>query len=207
MVCRRESFRLGEDLPAKRREGITFATILQGWCTAEERDSGAAGLWQSESRAADARLLMFGMDYEQGGPAHRWAMAEGLDEGVEFVGGLVYPDLLRRVREEVDIVVHPSLDESFCMAAAEAMALRKPVIAGQGTPGVREVLGYGKAGVLVDLRSVPALAEAMVTLARNADYRRAVADAGFERASTLYRLDAVVEQYEAMYKNVAKAGL
>ena len=195
-------FEMGERAPARIDIGCIFATVLQGWSRLKNATTALRAYAEVRKEMPDARLLMFGLDYEQGGPAHRWAMSEGLDEGVEFIGALLYPELLRRVHDDVDVVVHPSLNESFCMVAAEAMALRKPVIAGQGTPGVREVLGYGKAGVLVDLRSVPALAEAMVTLARNADYRRAVEDAGFERASTLYRLDAVVARYEDLYKRI-----
>jgi glycosyltransferase involved in cell wall biosynthesis len=103
---------------------------------------------------------------------------------------------------EAEILVHPSLDESFCMAAAEAMALRKPVIAGLRTRGVREVLGYGTAGLLVDVKDPEAIADAMLRLAQDAGFRARVADAGYERVSQLYRLETVVAQYEHLYRRI-----
>jgi glycosyltransferase involved in cell wall biosynthesis len=145
---------------------------------------------------------MFGLDYEQGGPAQQWASQQGFDHGVTFVGALPYQELLKRVAAEVDVIVHPSLDESFSMAAIEAMALKKPVIAGKSTPGVREVLGFGKYGILVNVNNSTEIANAMLKLARDVDYRGDVAKSGYERASTRYRLKTVMAQYEALYTNV-----
>ena len=88
------------------------------------------------------------------------------------------------------------------MAALEGMALRKPVIAGRSTPGVRKVLGFGEAGILVDVRDPAALAEAMIQLARNPEYLTRVAESGYERASKLYRLEAVMTQYQELYKRI-----
>lgn len=188
----------------KKRAGPTFATVLQGWTRLKNATAALRAFREVQRELPDAQLLMFGLDYEQGGSAHQWAARRELDHGVAFVGALPYPELLKRVHEDVDVVVHPSLDESFCMVAAEAMALRKPVIAGQGAPGVREVLGYGKSGVLVDVRNPTDVARAMVRLARDAEYRDGIADAGHERASTLYRLDAVMAQYENLYEHVMR---
>ena len=56
------------------------------------------------------------------------------------------------VSDEVDVVVHPSLDEAFSMTVLESMALAKPVIAGRDTPGIRQALRGGDAGVLTDVR-------------------------------------------------------
>lgn len=181
---------------------VVFATVLQGW---SRRKNGAAALraFQVVSKSlAHAKLKMFGTDYESGGAAQRWATEHGLQKGVEFVGLLPYTELLGRLRDEVDIVVHPSLDESFSMAALEAMALRKPVIAGARTTGVREVLEYGKSGVLTDVRKPEAIAEAMERLARDHIYRERIEERGFQRAEQCYRLSTVIRKYEACYERV-----
>jgi glycosyltransferase involved in cell wall biosynthesis len=145
------------------------------------------------------------VNYEPGGVAHRWAGDLSLDDGVTFVGLVPYRDLINRLRDEVDVVVHPSLDESFSMTALEAMALKKPVIAGRDTTGVREVLGFGRNGILVDVRSPSAIADEMIHLARDKRYQETVAQSGFDRAFSRYRLEAVIRQYESLYCNILQS--
>ena len=72
-------FSLGEGLPAKRRDGITFATILQGWSRRKNATAALRAFGKVRAELPDARLLMFGMDYEQGGTAHKWALQKKLD--------------------------------------------------------------------------------------------------------------------------------
>jgi glycosyltransferase involved in cell wall biosynthesis len=190
-----------ETAQAVRKEFV-FATILQGWSRQKNAKAALQAFQMVRRDVPNALLLMFGVDFEPGGEAHRWAVAEHLYEGVTFVGPTPYGDLLNRIRADVDVVVHPSLDESFSMTALEAMALRKPVIAGRDTPGVREVLGFGKNGILVDVRDPSAIALEMLCLARDKGYRETVARSGFDRASSQYRLESVITQYERLYNTV-----
>ncbi len=188
----------------RRADEIVFATVLQGWSRCK---NGAAALraFQIVTRSLPrAKLMMFGADYERKGQAQHWAEEHGLEQGVEFVGLLPYTELLERLGEDVDVLVHPSLDESFSMAALEAMALCKPVIAGEKTTGVREVLEYGKSGVLTDVRNPSAIAEAMERLARDEDQRTRVAQRGLNHAQAHYRLEAVFRQYQDLYRDVLR---
>ena len=105
---------------------------------------------------------------------------------------------------DVDVVVHPSLDESFSMTAVEAMALKKPVIAGRGTPGIREVLGFGDGGILVDVSDPEAVANAMLLVSEDKEYRDQIAQSGFDRAWSRYRLHSVMSQYEALYEEICR---
>lgn len=182
---------------------VTFATILQGW----SRRKNAAAALQAFSLARrelpEAQLVMFGNGYEPKGPAHCWAAAQGLDREVQFAGELGHDELLRRLANEIDIVVHPSRDEAFSMAALESLALQRPLIAGETTPGMREMLGPG-GGILVDVQNPSAIAQAMVQLASNADYRRHLAHRGFERAYRLYRMTSVADGYEALYREMLR---
>ena len=196
-----EVFAMGRGPCAGPYRELTFATVLEGWSRRKNAKIALQAFDSVRRRIPGVRLLMFGCDYEQGGRAHRWAEKRGLEGKVSFVGPLPHDDLLRRVWHEVDIVVHPSLDEAFSMAALEAMALRKALIAGIATPGMEEMLESG-AGVLVDMRNPSALAEAMHQLAINEDYRRFFADGGFERAFRLYRLSAAADGYEAVYARI-----
>lgn len=200
-----EVFEMGKQPVEKSDGGITFATVLQGWSRRKNATVALKAFRIVQHEVPDARLLMFGIDFEQGGSAQQWAGQQNLDTGVSFVGVLPYEELLKRMHEDVDVIVHPSLDEAFSMTGLESLALRKVFIAGKDTPGMREMLASGDAGVLVDMKDPAALAEAMIHLARDDGYRTRVARSGYERASTHYTLEAVMNQYEALYRSVLRA--
>jgi L-malate glycosyltransferase len=181
---------------------FTFGTILQGW-TRRKNATAALKAFQIVLRTEPkSRLIMMGTDYEEGGPAHRWACQHGLDSGVTFTGFLTYEQMLRRVCDEVDVVVHPSLDEAFSMTVLESMALAKPVIAGKDTPGVRQALRDGDAGVLTDVRDSDSIARAMLTLIADSSYRQHVAQNANQHAASTYRKELIVPQYEALYRRL-----
>ena len=185
--------------------GPVFATVLQGWTRRKNPVAAIRAFQTVRMQLPAARLMMFGQGYEPGGPAQQWSEAQRLAEGVRFVGALPYAELLRTISAEIDAVVHPSLDEAFSMTALESLALQKPFIAGRHTPGMREILDEGRAGMLVDVSDPRAIAAAMLQLAGDAALRERLARAGYERVSTRYRLENVFGQYEALYRQVLRA--
>ncbi len=199
-------FQMTDAAPRVLGEGFTFATNLQGWSARKNASVALQAFAAVRMQLPQSKLLMFGKDYQPGGMAEQWAAQRQLTADVTFIGQLGYADLLRRMSTHVDVLVHPSLDESFSMASLEAMALRKPVIAGSQTPGVREVLGYGSAGALVDVSCMDLLANTMLRLATDQAERTHMTNAGFERAYRVYRLEAVVSMYEELYRQVQKEG-
>ncbi len=195
-------FDMAEQHPAEARAAVAFGTVLQGWSARKNASAAITAFARVRAQRPEVTLRMFGADYEPAGSAARWAAERGLAEGILFAGKVAYDQLLPRLSREIDVLVHPSLDESFSMAALEAMALKKPVIAGQATPGVREVLDYGKAGVLLDMTAPAEIAEAMLRLADDAAHRSSVATLGYERARATYRTGVVFAQYEQQYRRV-----
>jgi L-malate glycosyltransferase len=181
---------------------FTFATILQGW-TRRKNATAALKAFAIASRSApESRLIMMGTDYEEDGPAHRWARHNGCDRGVTFAGCLPYKQMLRRVSDEVDVIVHPSLDEAFSMTVLESMALGKTVIAGRDTPGIRQALRDGDAGVLTDVRDSGSIAQAMLALLANPSNRQRLAQNGYEHVASTYRKEIIIPQYEAVYRSL-----
>jgi glycosyltransferase involved in cell wall biosynthesis len=197
-------FALANDPARTQGSDVVFATILRGWSRGKNATAAIEAFQTARKAISHARLLMFGFGYERGGEAHQWALQHGLDGGITFVGPLPYPELLDRMLNDVDVVVHPSLDESFSMTAVEAMALKKPVIAGRGTPGIREVLGFGDGGILVDVSDPEAVANAMLLVSEDKEYRDQIAQSGFDRAWSRYRLHSVMSQYEALYEEICR---
>ena len=144
-------FEMGSFAPKCVTREPVFATVLQGWSRQKNPEIALKAFQIAKREIPGARLRMFGAGYEMNGEAFQWAAQRGLEAGVEFVGNLPRDQLLCRLKEQADILLHPALHESFSLTAAEAMALRIPVIAGKQSTGVREVLGFGEGGVLVDV--------------------------------------------------------
>lgn len=196
-------FEIGHSTEIPKRP-LTFGTILQGW---SKRKNATAALraFQAVIRTApETRLIMIGNGYEEEGPAHRWARRHNLDVGVTFAGMLPYEQMLRRVLDDVDVIVHPSLDEAFSMTVLESMALTKPVIAGNDTPGIRDALRGGDAGVLADVRDSRSIAHAMIRLMADPSYRLHVAQSGRQHVASTYRKDFIVPRYEALYRSMPR---
>jgi glycogen(starch) synthase len=96
-----------------------------------------------------------------------------------------------------EVLVAPSLYESFGLMYVEAMRAGKPVI-GTSAGGIPEVVDDGGTGLLVPPGDVPALAGAMLRLGSDADLRQALGHEGskrFERHFSLYSLGRETENF------------
>jgi len=111
------------------------------------------------------------------------------------------------VTAELDIAVLPSLREAQGISILEAMARRKPVVA-SAVGGVPEVLTDGVDGLLVPPRDVPALADALLRLARSPSLRERMGEAGYRTARERYSIEAMVREVQAVYdEELARAGV
>jgi glycosyltransferase involved in cell wall biosynthesis len=170
--------------------------ILNGW---EAHKNGAAALRalaEVRREHPSATLNVFGADCGPGEAAHRFASEHGLADGVIFRGRVEHAQLMQEL-PHFDVLLHPSLEESFGAAIAEAMALSVPVVAGARSGAVPWVVA--DAGVLVDVRDPSAMARALLQLLRDPLERRRLGDAG--RRSVLERFSraAVAAATEAVY--------
>jgi L-malate glycosyltransferase len=153
------------------------------------------------AQVADVGLRLYGFDFEPGGPAERWARRRGLTGGVEFCG-MVSPEEVPVILDRADLMVHPSLEESFGSVVAEAMARGVPVIGGVHSGAVPWVLDHGQAGTLVDVSKPLAIGDAAVSLLCDHARWRALSEAGFARASRDFRVSAVVDAYLDVYEGL-----
>ena len=149
------------------------------------------------------RLRLAGPDYEESGPAAKWAQSRNLADSVEFIGALTYegvPDFLR----SLDLFVHPSREESFGMVLVEALLQGTPVIAGSESGAVPWVLGDGEAGMLVDVSSPSAIAAA-IRLHVRSDFLAESAARGYHYVSDNFSLATAAEAYERCYQTALDA--
>jgi glycosyltransferase involved in cell wall biosynthesis len=100
------------------------------------------------------------------------------------------------------VAVVPSIwPEPFGLVALEAMAAGRPVIA-SAAGALPEILGDGKAGVLVPPGDPGALRAALERLLGDPALRQRLADQAARRARE-FGADAVVPRVEAAYRTVA----
>ncbi len=131
------------------------------------------------------------------------ARALGLEGAVRFLG---HRDDVPQVMAASDLMVLPSLAESFGFVLVEAMALGLPVVAAR-TGGIPEVVGEGegRAGLVVPAADSKALAGAVLDLRRDEGLRRRLASAGPARARR-FGAARMVREYEAVYDAVSAPG-
>lgn len=130
------------------------------------------------------------------------ARARGAGEGVRFLGFL--PDI-RRFMSACDLFVfptEPAFGEGFGLAALEAMAASRPVIASDVGP-LPEVVAHERTGFVVPPSRVEPLAEALSTLGRDARLRGRFGAAGHERAIGAFGLDRMLQDMVDTYEEVA----
>ncbi len=100
-----------------------------------------------------------------------------------------------------DLLAMPSRWEGFGLAAAEAMAAERPVVA-TAVAGLTEVVEAERTGLLVPCDDPIALAGAVARLAGRADLRRAMGQAGRARVERLFRIEDCVARHERLYEEV-----
>jgi N-acetyl-alpha-D-glucosaminyl L-malate synthase BshA len=103
--------------------------------------------------------------------------------------------------QAADIGLFTSEMESFCVSILEAMNFGCPSVA-PAVGGIPEVTVSGKTGVLVPFGDVEATARAVESLMKSPARRRALGAAAKTRARKLFSANAIVPQYEALYRRV-----
>lgn len=194
-VFRRQPERLARDTHGK----VVFASVLNEWAGRKNGKQLIRAFAMLRKRVdTSVELRMFGVGHDEGGPAEQWAQRSGLAAGIRFMGSLPYQEVMTALTEQVDVLVHPSLEEGYGMAVAEAMAMGLPVIAGKNSGAIPWLLSKGRAGLLVDVTSAAEIADAMQKLITNVEFRQALAQAGRDHAMAEHRIEITVERYEAL---------
>jgi glycosyltransferase involved in cell wall biosynthesis len=149
----------------------------------------------------DARVLLCGEGPEQDA-LRKLASELGISDRVEFLGFV--PDV-RPVLAAANVFVMPSLTEGLGVAALEAMAMAKPVVA-SAVGGLPESIADGESGLLVPAGDPEALSAAVLALLRNPGRARMMGAAGRDRALEHYDRPVVVAQVMKLYQEVAAGG-
>ena len=148
-------------------------------------------------RQLPARLLMVG-DGPDLAAAAQTARALGVADDVEFLGG---QDQVLPLLSASDVFLLPSAQESFGLAALEAMACEVPVVASR-VGGLPEVIEDGVSGFLHPLDDLEGMARSALRLLTDGALHHRVAEAGCRTAHERFCDQDIVPMYEAYYEEV-----
>ena len=133
-----------------------------------------------------------------GGKTERLVKYLGIENKVQFVSGISTAQMVRYYAE-ASIAIVPSVYEGFGLPAGEAMACGVPVISTDGG-ALPEVVG--DAGVIVPVKSVDALVQAIDELLVNPEKRDELGARGRERILQKFCWDVCAHQMAKYYEQV-----
>jgi UDP-glucose:(heptosyl)LPS alpha-1,3-glucosyltransferase len=141
-------------------------------------------------------LAVVGQSHQLG-DMQKLAATLGVEDRVSFLGAVTD---MASAYNAANILVHPTLEDSYAMVVLEAMAHGLPVVvSGQAFCGIAAELTHGRnAWILSDPRDVDVLVTALDSLTQHPDVAGPMVLAGveFARGQTWER---VAGQYEAFY--------
>ena len=145
-----------------------------------------------------AKLQIVGDGEERAG-LERLAAELRVSDRVEFLGTQMNP---WKYMARANVVALASRSEAFPNVIGEALALGRPVIATECSPGIAEYLDGGRYGVLVPPDDVDALAAGLdKILSDEALRRRLMADAASRVES--FEVQRIVDRYETLLVEAA----
>jgi glycosyltransferase involved in cell wall biosynthesis len=121
---------------------------------------------------------------------------------VRFLGFIPDVASLFAACDAVVFPTSPELGEGFGLAALEAMAVGRPVIA-TAVISRPELVIHGETGLLVDPSDPADLAQALASVAADTEWRAEMGRAGQRRARDCFSPDAMFECTLAVYREVS----
>lgn len=146
----------------------------------------------------NAELDLYGSNLSESSLLYQWAVEHEATKNVNFNGRIAHEQLMNLLKDSADVLVHPSLEESFGLTIAEAMSFGVPVIAGEDSGAVSWVAAKGKAGLFIDVRRPAAFTQAMKTLAESSELRRELGSVGYDYAKEEFNAAKVAASYLAL---------
>jgi N-acetyl-alpha-D-glucosaminyl L-malate synthase BshA len=162
-----------------------------------KRLDAVVDIFRRVRKARRVKLVIAGDGPERARVVQQAAEAD-LTDHLEILGE---QDDVRGLLSAADVFLLPSAQESFGLAALEAMACELPVVASR-VGGLPEVIEHGVTGFLFPPDDTSSMAQAVMSLLDDRSARQRIARAA--RASVVERFcdGAIVPQYEAFYASL-----
>lgn len=123
---------------------------------------------------------------------------KGLEQQVKFLG---YRTDVPKLLGAIDILIIPSVQESFGIVALEAMAMKVPVIVTR-VGGLPEIVEEGVTGLIVPPADVDALSRAILGMLYDRKRREKMGEAGRARVAEKFDIKISVRMTEQVYESL-----
>ena len=147
------------------------------------------------SKETNSRLLFIG-DGPERPKIEKMVRELGLSAKVDFLG---YVQNVEEVVGMSDLFFLPSEDESFGLAALEAMSCEVPVIA-TNVGGLKEIISHGGDGYLAEVGDVKAIAKFALKIISDSSRQREFGRNARGKVLEKYAPDKIQARYEKLYE-------
>jgi len=178
-----------------------ISMVVNGWDDRKNSKNALLAFRAVQRQHPQAVLWAMGTAFEAGGEAAAFCDQQGISH-VIFLGPTPHAAVLERIAAST-LVLHASLEESFGMVLAEAMAYGVPVVAGQASGAVPWVVADG--GLLVDVTSAAAIAEAVHRLLSDAPLYARLSARAVAIVAERFPLAKIADQYLGLYASLNEA--
>jgi len=122
-----------------------------------------------------------------------------LGEVVQFIG---HRSDIMNYYSIADVVVQPSLSESFCQVLTESLAAKRPVVMTPVGIAPEVIINNLRGGVLVPIGDSDAIADAISSLIENPNHRQRLAETGYEYVRENMSTEHSALKYEELYERL-----
>lgn len=121
-------------------------------------------------------------------------------QGVVLLGNLSHEKVLDLLKE-CDLMVHPSIEETFGNTLIEAMACECPIIGGKKSGAVPYVLEQGKAGCLTDVSNQRELAHDILEVFNSPEKIKKQVEYAKKRCIDFFSSKKIAEKYIELFRS------
>jgi len=151
------------------------------------------------SQEINCKLLLVGNGPERP-KAEKIAKNLGISNRVHFLGNVKN---VQEILGKSDLFLLPSEDESFGLAALEAMSCEVPVVA-SNIGGLKELISHGVDGYLIEVGDAEALAQYSLKILQDPRLQGEFGKNARQKVLEKYTPDKIVPKYENLYNETLK---
>jgi N-acetyl-alpha-D-glucosaminyl L-malate synthase BshA len=189
------------DVPHLRRrftaEGTAKVVIHVSNFRPVKKIDAVMAVFERIARSVPARLLLVG-DGPELASVYRLSRELGITHLVDALGS---QEAVIPLLSAADVFLLPSAQESFGLAALEAMACEVPVVA-SSVGGLPEVIEHGRTGFLHAPDDLDGMAASAVAVLEDESLHQKIAQAARAQVSHTFCVDRIVPLYEEHYRRV-----
>jgi glycosyltransferase involved in cell wall biosynthesis len=184
-----------------KREKFTIISITNTICKLKNIENLICAFHEFGLKYENIELFLVGRDFvDNNFSVIKWK-AKGLLNNVRLLGNIQHNELIK-ILDQSDLLVHPSLEESFGNILIEAMARKIPTVGGLKSGAVPYILLNGKIGYLCDIKSITSIKDAIEFLYLHPSYRNEIAEKAYNYLLNNYTQSIVVNSTLNLYNKL-----